>query len=67
MAEETQKPAIAPHYESRVMGVSVRGILAFMLAYTVCLCATMLIEVKEPLYTLSTVAVGFYFGSNKKP
>lgn len=48
--------------DSRVGGVSLRGIIAIVLVFTVCLLAGFGVEVKEPLYSLSTLATGFYFG-----
>ncbi len=45
--------------------VSVRALLAIMLTTTVCFMHLYGIEVKEPLYTLSTMAIGLYFGQKK--
>ena len=45
--------------------VSIRAILAVMLTSTVCFMHLRSIEVKEPLYTLSTMAIGLYFGQKK--
>lgn len=45
--------------------VSIRAILAIMLTCTVCVMHLWGIEVKEPLYTLSTMAIGLYFGQKK--
>jgi len=45
--------------------VSVRALLAIMLTSTVCFMHLLSIEVKEPLYTLSTMAIGLYFGQKK--
>jgi len=45
--------------------VSVRALLAIMLTLTVCFMHLYGIEVKEPLYTLSTMAIGLYFGQKK--
>lgn len=44
---------------------SIRAILAIMLTTTVCVMHLYGIEVKEPLYTLSTMAIGLYFGQKK--
>lgn len=52
--------------DSKVLGVSFRGWLAFIIVYTVCLLSTWGMKVDEPLYTLCTVAVGFYFGSKQQ-
>lgn len=55
--------------ESFAFGISVRAWIALMLAGTVCWMAINVIKVEEPLYTLATIAIGFYFGrqSNPKP
>lgn len=45
--------------------MSVRALLAIVLTTTVCFMHSMEIEVKEPLYTLSTMAIGLYFGQKK--
>lgn len=45
--------------------VSVRALLAVVLTLTVCIMHLSGIEVKEPLYTLSTMAIGLYFGQKK--
>jgi len=44
---------------------SIRAILAIMLTTTVCAMHLYGTEVKEPLYTLSTMAIGLYFGQKK--
>jgi len=48
--------------DSKLFGVSFRGWLTLVIVGTVCWMALKAMEVKEPLYTLCTVAVGFYFG-----
>jgi hypothetical protein len=48
--------------ESKAFGVSMRGWLAFILVFTVCLLATQRILVEEPMYTIVVMAVSFYFG-----
>lgn len=45
--------------------VSVRAILAIMLTVTVCAMHIYGKKVEEPLYTLSTMAIGLYFGQKK--
>ncbi len=45
--------------------ISIRAILAIMLTITVCFMHITGVEVKEPLYTLSTMAIGLYFGQKK--
>ncbi len=48
--------------DSSVGQVSVRGIISLMLVTTVCLLAFFGITVDEPLYSMATLALGFYFG-----
>lgn len=48
--------------ESKFLGVSVRGWLAIILTLTVCAMSLLVLEVKEPLYSLVLMAVGFYLG-----
>jgi hypothetical protein len=50
---------------SRVLNVSLRGWIATMVVFTVCLMSVLALDVKEPLYTLAGLVVGFYFGQNK--
>lgn len=52
--------------DSKIFGVSFRGWLAFVIVYTVCFMSAWGMKVEEPLYTLCTVAVGFYFGSKNQ-
>lgn len=59
MSDETQTS------ESRIWNVSVRALLAGSLVLTVCTMSGLGIEVKEPLYTMSALAIGFYFGQKK--
>ena len=64
MNEETQMftAGSKPSHDSRVYNVSIRGWLAVMLTVTVCTMSGFSIEVKEPLYSIATFAIGFYFG-----
>lgn len=64
--------------DSRVGGVSVRAWLVMMLCGTVCLQSVagqvlgyfltgeLVIEIKEPLYSLSIAAASYYFGQTMK-
>lgn len=52
--------------ESSIFGVSLRGLIALVVISTVCVMSVAVIEVKEPLYTLAGLIVGFYFGQNQK-
>lgn len=51
---------------STMFGVSIRAWLAVMLVSTVCAMAVMSNPVDEPLYSLSIMSVGFYFGQKVK-
>ena len=56
---------------SQVFGISLRGWIAIIITLSVCYMAIMQIAVTEPLYTLATVVISFYFGhqmgqANKK-
>ena len=43
-----------------------RGWLTFVIVLTVCFMSIMKIGIAEPLYTMATIVVGFYFGQNKQ-
>lgn len=53
--------------ESHLFNVSVRAWIALIVIVTVCYMAISLIEVKEPLYSISLLTVGFFFGQATKP
>ena len=55
-----------PGDESKLLGVSVRGWLAVLMASTVCIMSSCVIEVKEPLYSGFLMGLGFYLGSKSK-
>jgi hypothetical protein len=48
--------------ESKVLGVSARGWIAVIIVTTVCILSGLSVEVKEPLYSLAVLSVGWYFG-----
>lgn len=48
--------------DSRPFGISMRGWLALIIVLTVCILSGLQIEVVEPLYSMGTMALGFYFG-----
>lgn len=50
---------------SKLFGVSVRGWVAVTVVLTVCAMSLASVTVIEPLYSLSLLATGFYFGQNK--
>lgn len=52
--------------DSRLFGVSIRGWLAVLLVITICAMSLFAMEIKEPLYTLGGMAVGFYLGQKNK-
>ena len=47
---------------SQIGGISLRGLLAIAVILTVCYMSIAKTPVVEPLYTLCTVVVAFYFG-----
>ena len=51
--------------DSKLFGLSLRGMIAFVVIYTVCLLSCLSVDVKEPLYTLAGMIVAFYFGQEK--
>jgi hypothetical protein len=51
---------------SSILGVSIRGWIAMVVVATICLMSGLKIDIKEPLYTLAGLIVGFYFGQNPK-
>lgn len=48
------------------LGLSVRGVVVTLMVITVCVCSVMKLEVKEPLYSLAFVAIGYYFGQTQR-
>lgn len=48
--------------DSHFLRVSIRAWIALILVATVCYMALAALPVEEPLYSLATLAVGFYFG-----
>lgn len=65
IGEETKDPEKDSTFKLANFDVSVRALLAMLLTGTVCFMHLRSIEVKEPLYTLSTMAIGLYFGQKK--
>lgn len=66
MTDETQQFAKPTKDDSRLFGISLRGLIALIVVLTICVMSCLVIEVKEPLYTLGGLVVGFYFGQNQK-
>lgn len=52
--------------DSTLFGVSIRAWLAVLLTVTICAMSVLTLEIKEPLYTLGGLAIGFYFGQKNK-
>jgi hypothetical protein len=52
--------------ESGFFGISIRGWITILLVSTVCFMSLKALEVKEPLYTLVSMACGFYLGQKGK-
>ena len=51
-------------HECSFISISVRGWLAIILTGTVCLLSGFGVEIKEPLYSLAIMALGFYFAKS---
>lgn len=78
MNEDTTQTPRPQAQDSRVGGVSVRAWLVMLLCGTVCLQSVagqvlgffltgeIVIEIKEPLYSLSIAAASYYFGQTTK-
>ena len=70
MQEETsmfQKPLPeAKLKESQAFNISVRGWVCIMIVTTICFMSIMGQDVKEPLYTLGGLVIGYYFGQKKQ-
>lgn len=71
MSDETQSITKSPvdnktvNPESQLMSVSIRGWLALLSVFTVCLMSLLKIPVTEPLYTMTGMMIAFYYGQNK--
>jgi hypothetical protein len=50
------------HSDSHICGVSLRGVLALVLVLSVCSLSIAGVNVTEPLHSMATLALGFYFG-----
>lgn len=50
---------------SKIFNVSLRGWITLMITGTVCVMSVYALEVKEPMYTLVGMVVGYYFAQNK--
>lgn len=65
MEDDTQQFTKNP-VESKIFNVSMRGWIALIVILTVCAMSVMGIEIREPLYTLAGMVVGFYFAQQKQ-
>jgi hypothetical protein len=52
--------------DSHFIKISVRAWIALILVVATCVMALLSRDIKEPLYSLVTLAVGFYFGQKLK-
>lgn len=66
MNDETQQINKPTRDDSKLFGISLRGLIALIVVVTICAMSFCLVEVKEPLYTLGGLIVGFYFGQNQR-
>lgn len=52
--------------ESKIFGVSLRGVIAFTIVASCCWMSIRSQEITEPLYTVFISAVAYYFGQKTK-
>lgn len=64
--EQITKPEPAETHHSEVLGISLRGWIALIIVLTVCYMSVAVIEVKEPLYTLAGMVLGYYFAQSQQ-
>jgi hypothetical protein len=64
MNEQTE--IINKSQDSKLFGMSLRGLIAAVVIITICVMSMCNIKVEEPLYTLCGMVVAFYYGQNKK-
>ena len=53
-------------FATKHIHISVRGFVGMAVVVTLCSMALQQIEIKEPMYTLGGLVVGFMFGSRKQ-
>jgi hypothetical protein len=53
--------------ESHIFSLSARSLIAIIVVLTVCYMSIRAVDVKESLYTLAGLVVGFFFGQGIKP
>ena len=49
-------------YTNSRLHVSLRGVITSLVVLTVCAMSIYGVEIKEPLYTIASMAIGWYFG-----
>lgn len=64
MTDNTEIITKKPEH-SRIFNVSLRGWITLMITGTVCVMSAYGVDVKEPMYTLVGMVVGYYFAQNK--
>ena len=65
MSDETNSP---DRSGLRIGGIriSLRGFIALLITFTVCVLSATGTEIKEPLYTLVGMVIGYYYAQDKK-
>lgn len=70
MSEENkpvEPPVVEPdNHHSVLFGISLRGWIAAVIVLTICVMSVLSLEVKEPLYTLGGMVIGYYYAQSKK-
>lgn len=66
----TEMPDLTPNLqqltsdaESKIFGITIRAIGFIEIVSTICIMSVCKIKIDEPLYSIGTMAIGFYFGS----
>ena len=52
--------------ESMFLGMSLRGAIALLIVFTVCVMSCVDKKIVEPLYSLAMIIVGFFFAQKSK-
>ena len=67
VTEFIEKPDGKQSKGSHIMSLSTRAIGFLMVVGTICWMSINGMDVKEPLYTLGGMVIGYYFGQVEKP
>jgi len=67
MSEEQTSFSSKEPSESQLANISIRGWITVIVVLTVCGMEIFKIGICEPLYSMSLIIVGFYFGQKAKP